>query len=198
MSVPFCPSLADGDDTKPCWGDGMGTNWAMTICDNTGWGSIPHTDLGGRRWLVGRVIETMQRAQPSWGSAVTRAVSQLQRPLWEVRAYLFEVQGTRSAAGRQGPLAFCYLWTSAIGFWNYSVHWLWQGNGSCKYTLVHSARSFTTKVTRVNNSGLPPSPDVAACFSNPSTPGHQLSPRGFSTNQPERLGLGWWFNPFFF
>lgn len=88
--------------------------------------------------------------------------------LWEVRAYLFEVQGTRSAAVRQGPLAFCYLWTSAIGFWNYSVHWLWQGNGSCKYTLVHSARSFTTKVTRINNSDLPRSPDMTTCFPTPA------------------------------
>lgn len=106
------------------------------------------------------------------------------------------MQGTRSAAVRQCPLAFCYLWTSAIGFWNYSVHWLWQGNGSCKYTLVHSARSFTTKVTCINNSDLQSSFDMTTCFPTPA-PLTTSSPPGFSTKPACTARTGWQFSPLF-
>lgn len=106
------------------------------------------------------------------------------------------MQGTRSAAVHQCPLAFCYLWTSAIGFWNYSVHWLWQGNGSCKYTLVHSARSFTTKVTRINNSNLQCSVDTITYFPTPA-PLATRTPQDFSTEPTCEAQSGWQFNPLF-
>lgn len=157
----------------------MGTNWTATVCSGCDLQGETTPTWEEKRGLGGSLeqrSESMQAAQPSRGVQGPGGC-QLQRLSWEVRAYLFEVQGTRSAAVRQCPLAFCYLWTSAIGFWNYSVHWLWQGNGSCKYTLVHSARSFTTKVTRINNSDLQCLVDTTTCFPTPA-PLATSSPQG--------------------